>query len=146
MQGMANQVEAECPFAKTFGITGLGEGIVWKAQFPYGGKEKFWVKMKGPISYGTDVPGIQYASREEFVAAVVSEGRLKQGWATMKDNGLKRDRGDVATFISWVQEDVKKEKKTDINALKLTTGDGAQFLMDRIEEIAGSWYFNELKK
>ncbi|KAF7940700.1 uncharacterized protein EAE97_006886 [Botrytis byssoidea] len=52
MQALANEVEKECPFAKTFGLIGLGEGIVWKPAAPLCHDAKYWLKLKGPISMG----------------------------------------------------------------------------------------------
>jgi hypothetical protein len=48
LQPMTDAVEKECPFAKTFGITGRGEGIVWKALQP-SKDTNFWLKVKGPL-------------------------------------------------------------------------------------------------
>lgn len=41
IKAITDAVEAECPFAKAMGISGLGEGIVWKAT-NYCANPKFW--------------------------------------------------------------------------------------------------------
>lgn len=70
MQLQANSVEVECTFTKkVFAISGRGEGIVWKAESPLCEKSKFWIKMKGPISNGTNAPSITHGSMREFLVA-----------------------------------------------------------------------------
>lgn len=51
MQPLADEVEREYPFAKTFGVIGQGEGIVFKPTlWALGENAKFWIKVKGPLA------------------------------------------------------------------------------------------------
>jgi hypothetical protein len=53
LQPLADEVERECPFAKTFGLIGTGEGIVYKPVLgTLGHNERFWLKVKGPGAKG----------------------------------------------------------------------------------------------
>lgn len=72
MQALANEVEKECPFAKTFGLIGLGEGIVWEPAAPLCHDAKYWLKLKGPISMGTIEagPAARMPQRSSFIAPV----------------------------------------------------------------------------
>ncbi|TGO59578.1 hypothetical protein BCON_0043g00370 [Botryotinia convoluta] len=72
MQALADEVEKECPFAKTFGLIGLGEGIVWKPAAPLCHDAKYWLKLKGPISMGTVEagPAARIPQRSQFVVPV----------------------------------------------------------------------------
>ncbi|KAF7896075.1 hypothetical protein EAF00_006090 [Botryotinia globosa] len=72
MQALANEVEKECPFAKTFGFIGLGEGIVWKPAAPLCHDAKYWLKLKGPISMGIVEAGqaARMPQRSNFVVPV----------------------------------------------------------------------------
>ncbi|KAJ8057857.1 hypothetical protein OCU04_013043 [Sclerotinia nivalis] len=74
MQALADAVEKECPFAKSFGIIGLGEGIVWKPAAPLCHDAKYWLKLKGPISMGTVVagPAARIPRRSGFVTPIFS--------------------------------------------------------------------------
>lgn len=146
MQGLADQVEAECPFSKTFDIIGRGEGIVWKPGPPLCGKAKFWIKMKGPIITGINVPDKKHATMKEFINAVVSQERLQQGLAYLTELKLKQERGNVSTFLNWIKKDIKKEEKAGIAVWKLAAGPNAKVLDDEIENIAGPWYFSQCKK
>ncbi|TGO40865.1 hypothetical protein BHYA_0030g00320 [Botrytis hyacinthi] len=72
MQALADEVEKECPFAKTFGIIGLGEGIVWKPAAPLCHDAKYWLKLKGPISMGIVEagPATRMPQRSQFIPPV----------------------------------------------------------------------------
>ncbi|KAF7946493.1 hypothetical protein EAE96_009490 [Botrytis aclada] len=72
MQALADEVEKECPFAKTFGLVGLGEGIVWKPSAPLCHDAKYWLKLKGPISMRTVEagPAARMPQRSSFIAPV----------------------------------------------------------------------------
>ncbi|KAF7932513.1 uncharacterized protein EAE98_003812 [Botrytis deweyae] len=72
MQALADEVEKECPFAKTFGLIGLGEGIVWKPAAPLCHDAKYWLKLKGPISMGIVEagPAARMPQRSQFIAPV----------------------------------------------------------------------------
>ncbi|KAA8574455.1 hypothetical protein EYC84_005917 [Monilinia fructicola] len=77
MQALSNAVEEECPFAKSFGIIGLGEGIVWKPAAPLCYDAKYWLKLKGPISMGTAVAGpARIPERSGFVTPVFSNPKF----------------------------------------------------------------------
>ncbi|KAF5869588.1 putative rna ligase 2 protein [Botrytis fragariae] len=72
MQALADEVEKECPFAKTFGLIGLGEGIVWKPAAPLCYDAKYWLKLKGPVSMGIIEagPAAHMPQRSSFIAPV----------------------------------------------------------------------------
>ncbi|KAF7882693.1 uncharacterized protein EAF02_006056 [Botrytis sinoallii] len=72
MQALADEVEKECPFAKTFGLIGLGEGIVWKPAAPLCHDAKYWLKLKGPISMGIVEagPAARMPQRSSFIVPV----------------------------------------------------------------------------
>ncbi|QSZ31539.1 hypothetical protein DSL72_001106 [Monilinia vaccinii-corymbosi] len=73
MQALSDAVEEECPFAKSFGIIGLGEGIVWKPAAPLCHDAKYWLKLKGPISMGTALAGpARMSQRSTFVTPIFS--------------------------------------------------------------------------
>ncbi|RAL64438.1 hypothetical protein DID88_001914 [Monilinia fructigena] len=89
MQALSDAVEEECPFAKSFGIIGLGEGIVWKPTAPLCYDAKYWLKLKGPISMGTAVVGpTQMPQRSGFVTPVFSNPIFSLA-ATRKDVAIQ---------------------------------------------------------
>jgi len=44
---ISNEVDAECPFALSFGVRSIGKGIVWKFDHMPGNSD-LWLKTKGP--------------------------------------------------------------------------------------------------
>lgn len=51
LQPFGDEVERECPFGKTFGLIGQGEGIVFKPTLGTLGEDaRFWLKVKGPLA------------------------------------------------------------------------------------------------
>jgi hypothetical protein len=49
LQAYTLDVERNCPLAETFGISGNGEGIVWKAEDPLSEDAHLWFKTKSPL-------------------------------------------------------------------------------------------------
>lgn len=107
-------VENECPVGKFFNVSGVGEGIVWKAE--YKGKT-YRFKVKGEKHSSSKVKKLakvdpeKLASINEFVDYAVTENRLDQGieqvfTGTNREPDIKL----VGEFIKWVSNDVFKEE------------------------------------
>lgn len=125
MQRITAEVERECPFAKTLGVSGTGEGVVWHlASMP--GKSRYWFKVKGLEHTVSRVkPLKQYKDDEKrdaqdmrlFAEQAITEARLRQGLDHLREHNL--DSGslkNLGTFIKWVVEDVFKEERDEIRA------------------------------
>lgn len=115
---LTNAVEAECPIGKTFGVAGVGEGIVWWAEpredfdtsdliFKVKGEKHSESKVK--VLAAVDVEKI--ASIRELVSAVVTPHRLEK-----KMEGIEPDIKNTGTFIKLVTADVMKEESDTIEA------------------------------
>ncbi|CAK5228130.1 unnamed protein product [Aphanomyces euteiches] len=143
-------IEEECPAGKHFGISGVGEGIVWKCVTPGFTGPRFWFKTKGerhampdPSLKGAKVPK-QAApvdpelvhSIQAFIDLAVSDARLEQGLSVLKERGIEITIKSMGEFIKWVQQDVAKEE-TDTMA-----ANGLEFktLAGPIAAIAREWY------
>ena len=108
---ITNQVEKECPVGKYFGVSGIGEGIVWSNPhygcFKVKGKEHSSSNVTTLASVDTE----KLASIDDFVKYAVTENRLNQGIEqvfTIK--GLKPDIKQMKSFITWIIGDVTKEE------------------------------------
>jgi hypothetical protein len=108
---ITNQVEKECPVGKYFGVSGIGEGIVWSnphyGYFKVKGKEHSSSNVTTLASVDTE----KLASIDEFVKYAVTENRLNQGIEqvfTIK--GLKPDIKQMKSFITWITGDITKEE------------------------------------
>ena len=142
IQKHTDDVEKECPFAKTFGISGIGEGIVWKCQPPFPSTPKFWFKTKGPLHRQTDPfdkGASNLASKEKaalFAKSIVTEMRLEQGWNYLAETGIKRDKKATGAFLKWVVQDCEAEEMLEIKELEIKIG----LLKPEIIRIAQKWY------
>lgn len=151
LQALPDVVEAECPFAKSFGITGLGEGIVRKPASPrsLSSDPKFWLKMRGTMSRirpvaVKDVGKTKEAQKEyakEFAESVVGELRLEQGWQWLEEMRITQDLHGVESFLKWLVGDVAVEEKSLIAERKLDWN----MLRKEIELIGKDWYFRQMK-
>jgi len=99
-------VEKECPVCKELGVSGFGEGIVWKnAEDP---SSDFWFKAKGDKHSASKVKKIAAVDIEkvnnvnEFVTMTATDNRLNQGLEHLKEMGLDLDRKNTGDYIRWV--------------------------------------------
>jgi hypothetical protein len=147
LQALTLTVEKECPFAKTFGISGVGEGIVWKAEHPLGDDAKFWFKTKGPLHRVTTTEKLKQkpdASEQQkvdsFAEAAVTENRLEQGWAYLEEMGIKRDMKAIGEFMKWVKQDVEVEERMEIKKMGIDAG----LLKKKIVFLSRAWYIEKV--
>jgi hypothetical protein len=127
---LVEAVEREDPWVKsTFGISGLGEGLVFypvgegtptnpeelaKLMFKAKGEKHRTANTKAPVQVAAEV----VASVREFVALMVTEARLQQGLSSVC--GGKADMKQMRAFLDWLSSDVKKESVAELEASKLT--------------------------
>ena len=140
-------VEKECPFAKTFGISGVGEGIVWKAEHPLGSDARFWLKTKGLQHQVTNTErlrnkpgGTELENAKNFAEAAVTVNRLEQGWAYLEEMGIERDMKGIGAFMKWVIHDVEVEERTEIEEMLINQA----LLKKTMTAMCKSWYMKRL--
>jgi len=132
-------VEAECPVGKYFGVSGVGEGVVWEHITDEG--VRFSCKVKGEKHSSSKVKKLASVNVEKmnsidaFVNYAVTENRLKQGFLEVCNN--EPDRGLLGKFIKWVSSDVAKEESDTLSASGLTMKDVGGTLSKR----ARNWFF-----
>lgn len=127
-----SEVEQEDPWVKrTFGISGLGEGLVFypisvngepPPLQPEALAQLMW-KAKGDKHRTAGKQAVQVTATvtsgvPEFVSLMVSEARLQQGLSTVC-NGTK-DPKLTGKFLQWVVADVKKESVAELEASGLS--------------------------
>jgi hypothetical protein len=123
---LTNLVEQECPVAKAFGFSGIGEGIVWQNResgqiFKVKGEKHSSSKVKTTKEIAAvDIEMIN--TLNEFVEYAVSENRLKQGIDKLRELGIDVDSPkSTGEFIKWVAGDVFKEEIDTITKNELDT-------------------------
>lgn len=121
---LTNAVEKECPVAKQFGISGLGEGIVWKcvSVHPHIKTSDLVFKVKGKehsvthVKELAEVDTAKVNSIKEFVDTVVTDNRLKQGIDYLNEMHVTVEPSNMGVFLKWVANDCLKEESDVIEA------------------------------
>ena len=138
---LTEEVEANCPVGKFFGIkeNTVGEGIVWVSESP----RTNWVfKVKGDKHTPTKVTKLasvdveKAKSIEDFVDRTVTENRLRQGLETLRRDGIVTDMKATGDFVKWVSGDILKEESDMLEASGLTMKDVGSLLSNR----ARKWF------
>lgn len=111
-------VEKECPVAKKFGVSGIGEGLVYSPVGDFYKDTSLWFKAKGEKHSASKVKVIvavdeeKIATIREFVEYAASENRLNQGLKEVAEQkGVENlDNKDIGDYIRWVMKDIIKEE------------------------------------
>lgn len=113
-------VENECPVAKRFGVSGIGEGIVLKCSV---GNETHRIKVKGEKHTTSKVKSLtsnispeELKKRVVFVDAVITENRVKQAIDFIREQNLPVDKSSTGAAMRWIVNDVHTEEKEEIVA------------------------------
>lgn len=128
LSNLTVEVEKEDPFAKHFGFSGVGEGIVWKVVYEedYGnqfdlrkiGDLRFKVKgEKHAVSKVKTLAPIDFekvAKLTEAVDKYVTENRLNQGIDYLNEMHKELIVKNTGFFIQWIQKDILKEEQEEI--------------------------------
>ena len=109
LAAITEEVENECPVGKQLGVSGIGEGIVWKCMdnafshimFKVKGQKHSISKVKKIASVDPEV----LASIEDFVNYAATDERLEQG---IKEVGL--DQSLFGNYMKWVMTDIHDEE------------------------------------
>lgn len=141
---LTDKVEEECPVAKYFGYSGIGEGIVW-----INNEYEFRVKIKGDKHagkskvYKTNIVDLEKLTTvDAFVERFVDIERLEQGYAMMTELGHTNEPVTVPAFIRWVIGDVNTEESDTLQASNLTPKD----VNPAISKKAAKWYIRRLEQ
>ena len=145
---LTEDIEKECPFAKLFGISGIGEGIVWRSLMEKNREGDPWLfKTKGEkhknvketkvVQLNPDVA----ASNAEVVSSVLTEQRLSQGIEKLGEMGLEVSKKNTPAFLKWIQDDIRRENRDLIEALKLNEIEAL-----KLNEVAENALFRDIQK
>lgn len=140
---LVEAVEKECPVGKYFGVSGVGEGIVFTTEI-HGTVFKF--KAKGQkhsasnVRVHTAVDLEAFENAKEFVTRYVTTPRLEQGLAYMREMGIETVHKNVGTFLKWINQDIIKEGKLEIEENQLDCKKIAQ----TAAPVAKAFYFSHV--
>jgi hypothetical protein len=145
---LTENVEAECPVAAAMGVSGTGEGIVWRCVSPDYNSSDYWFKVKGEKHSVTKVKTLApvdvelMTSIHEFVGAVLQSSRLQQGIEHLRESGLEPSKRTTAEYLRWVVKDVIKEESDTMEASGLQPKQVNKHLSTQ----ARKWYFEWLSQ
>lgn len=146
MVNMATLVGDECPFAKTFGASGIGEGIVWRELGKYGFDNAFKVKderhAKSKIKKLPTVDVKKMDSIEQTVETHCHEDRLEQGWNVIINTEEDKVPQNIADFIRWIVNDIWEEEGDTIRASDISRKE----IGGAVSKKAAKWFQNKLKE
>lgn len=123
------KIEEECPAGAFFGISGVGEGVVWRPLDDELVKNKdLWFKVKGEKHSSSKVRTLASVDPEvaksinEFVEYVTTESRLDQGIVEVGGADLT----NTGAFLKWLNTDIIKEESDTLAASGLEFKDVAK--------------------
>lgn len=145
MGDLVDNVEKECPVGKAFGVSGIGEGIVWICVEEGWRESRFWFKTKGEKHSDTkrdkkdrvpvDTAKIQKIG--ELVEFLVTEHRLSKGIDYLNEHQHEVTRKSTGPFVKWVYDDVMKEELDTVISNGFEPKDISQYISTK----ARNWFF-----
>lgn len=139
------EVENECPVGKAFGVSGIGEGVVWCYQDEDGVKYRY--KVKGDKHSGASkvktlkpVDDQRLQLINEVADKVTPVWRLAQMYKTLQGESEEvLERSKIGEYIKLVMADVVKEDLDIIVDAKLELKD----VGGKISGIAKDYFFSQ---
>jgi len=142
---IVDEIEREDPWVKDiFGISGLGEGVVF---YPVGDHLNVEMERLATLMFKAKGDKHRVAGRKaaqvkpeaaagvpEFVTMMVTEARLQQG--VSEACGGELNMRHTGNFLKWVAEDVQKESEAELEAAGLTWGQVAKAVQTKTRD----WY------
>ena len=111
-----DEVEKVDPVAKSFGVSGVGEGIVYVIN-NYNGQRFIWkvkgekhvhtVKIKYKGGYGQKSVD---SKRDSFLDSILPNWRLEQGITEIFGESTLIDCRLYGDYIKWIKQDIIKEE------------------------------------
>lgn len=150
---ITTEVEAECPVALAFGVSGVGEGVVWTC---VGGDatriqtNDLVFKVKGEKHSDTKVKTVgavdieRLNSIKELAESFVTDHRLEKGVAFLRENGLEDvyDVKNIGPFLKWVGTDIIKEETDTI----VGNGFEVKEVTKAINNLAKEWFLERSRQ
>lgn len=113
---LTDNVEKKCPVGEYFGVSGIGEGIVWTCHeknyhssdfvFKVKGEEHSVSKVRTLVPVDTD----KLKNIQEFLDNTVTENRLNQGLEYLTEFKIPLDKSSIKPFSDWILTDILKEE------------------------------------
>lgn len=147
---ITDEVEAECPVGKAFGVSGIGEGVVWRfigdselpaitnMIFKVKGKKHSDTKVKTTVEVDVE----KVANARAFADAVITDHRLEKMVEKLKESGVAVDIKNTGAFLKLVGQDVIKEETDRLEASELEWREVASY----VNGAAKQWWMTFVNK
>ncbi|BAU40117.1 RnlB RNA ligase 2 [Ralstonia phage RSP15] len=127
---ITNSVEKECPYGFSHGVSGIGEGVVWRVVEEGYNSSDYWFKVKGEKHSVTKNKTLAPVDEEkvknviEAVEKFATVNRIEQGITVLTDQGQDMTQSsNLGNLIKWVQNDIVKEEEGALIASGLSLKD-----------------------
>ena len=134
---ITEEVERECPVAKHFGHSGIGEGVVWTAdwngkqyRFKVKGEKHSSSKVKTLASVDTD----KIESCQKFAEYAVTESRFEQALQSVFPDG-NLDVKQIGVLLKWMNTDIIKEELDTLVANNLEFKEVVRYIADATKKM-----------
>jgi len=146
MMQMVEEVENECPFAKSFGVSGIGEGLVFRQKGEYGFGNSYKVKgekhSKSKIKKLPTVDVVKMDNLQQAVETHIHEDRLQQIYDKIVLTEADKVPQNIGIFIQNLIADAWDEEGDSIRASDISRKEfGAA-----TSKVAARWFQNKLKE
>lgn len=136
-------IENECPVGKYFGISSIGEGVVFTDETrTYSFKSKGEKHSVSKVKTIANVDVEKIKKIQDFIDYAVTENRLNQGIEYLKEMNKELDISSIGDFLRWLANDILKEEQDVItengldndlkSIMKSTSNKGRKWFMDKI--------------
>lgn len=134
---ITNEVEKECPVGKAFGISDVGEGVVWKA---FHNGKRYIFKVKGEKHSVSKVKTLANVDVEKinnvihFCDYVVTINRLDQAIKNICGNEIPTIH-KTGEIVKWMTNDIFKEEYDTIIKNQLNEKDIKKYLGQKVSQL-----------
>ena len=142
---MTIEVENECPVSKEFGVSGVGEGIVFACTYKdvvYRFKSKGEKHSVSKVTKLASVDTEKLNSITEFVTYAVTENRFNQAIEKVFEKRENMDLKKMGDFLKWMVNDIMKEELDTMIANKLEPKDVNKYISSKSREMFMQAYNN----
>jgi RNA ligase len=138
---MTEEVEKECPIGKYFGVSGIGEGLVFTIEGALGSSD-YHFKSKGEEHSKSKVKTIgavdleHLAKVNDMVEFLLNgdgrESRVLQAVKSLRSDGNSMDSPkEIPLLIQWLRSDIASENMGDIQSSGLSPNDVMRAVLDK---------------
>lgn len=151
LQDLVNSKTINCPVSKSFGVEGLGEGLVFIAN--HNGKE-YKLKIKNTEYEKSSLKSEKKQDKndislipESFIQEVCAENRLEQFKNKLILEYSTIEMKHIPLFIKMIVDDVIKEEQIAIEELiNNNTNSNSIKWEDSVKNYVRTWFISQIKK